>query len=133
FAVCVPFSNNAPLSEPGRERHGVLLRAAATEPVPDATISRIEALLGLAGPDTLRYADRPPGQRRALRLERAGGTADADLRLHAVLLAGDIRAESWLRTLLQEEQPAQAYGRLLLAPGAQAPAGALAVQSRGRP
>ena len=50
-----------------------------------------------------------------------------------MLLAGDIRAESWLRTLLQEEQPAQAYGRLLLAPGAQAPAGALAVQSRGRP
>lgn len=133
FAVCVPFSNNAPLSEPGRERHGVLLRAAAIAPVPEATLSRIEALLGLAGPDTLRYADRQRGQRRALRLERAAGPGDADLRLHAVLLAGDTRAESWLRTLLQEEQPAQAYGRLLLAPGAQAPAGALAVQSRGKP
>ncbi|MDA8521571.1 nitrate reductase [Acidovorax sp. NCPPB 4044] len=136
FAACVPFSNNAPLSEPGRERHGVLLRAAGHEAPPDALFARIEALLGLAGAETLRYADRRRGQRRALRLERTAATAShpaGDLRLGALLLAGDTRAEAWLRTLLQEEQSAQGYGRLLLLPGAQAPSGALAVQSRGKP
>ena len=37
------------------------------------------------------------------------------------LLAGDTSAEAWLKTLLLQELPAQAYGRLLLAPGAKAP------------
>jgi len=129
FASCVPFSNNAPLASPERERHGVLLRAAGHEPAPDALIERIEALLGLDTAETLRYADRRKGQRRALRLERQGG----DTLLAGMVLAGDTRAEGWLKTLLQEELPAQGYGRLLLVPGAQAPSGAQAVQSRGKP
>ena len=45
------------------------------------------------------------------------------------MLAGDTSAEGWLKTLLQEELPAQTYGRLLLVPGAKAP---VAVQSRGK-
>jgi assimilatory nitrate reductase catalytic subunit len=45
------------------------------------------------------------------------------------MLAGDISAEAWVRPLLQDELPAQAYGRLLLIPGAKAP---VAVASRGR-
>ncbi|MDA8447811.1 nitrate reductase [Paracidovorax valerianellae] len=129
FASCVPFSNNAPLASPERERHGVLLRAAGHETAPDTLIERIEALLGLDTAETLRYADRRKGQRRALRLERQGG----DTRLAGMVLAGDTRAEGWLKTLLQEELPAQGYGRLLLVPGAQAPSGAQAVQSRGKP
>ncbi|MEO7391397.1 MAG: molybdopterin-dependent oxidoreductase [Ramlibacter sp.] len=116
FATCVPF---------GRERSGVLLRAAAHEAPPDELLVRIESLLGLSTPDALRYADRRKGQRRAIRLVRTGSEA----RLEAFLLAGDTSAEAWIRTLLQDELPAQAYGRLLLAPGAKAPA---AVQSRGR-
>jgi assimilatory nitrate reductase catalytic subunit len=60
-----------------------------------------------------------------MRLARRG----ADTRLEGFLLAGDTRAEAWIRTLLQEELPAQAYGRLLLAPGAKPP---VAVQARGR-
>ena len=126
FASCVPFSNHTPLDQPGRERTGVLLRAAAHEAPPDALIERIEALLGLAGTDTLRYADKKRGQRRAVRLLREGEASQ----LEGFLLAGDTRAEGWLRTLLQEELPAQTYGRLLLVPGAKAPA---AVQSRGKP
>ena len=68
FASCVPF---------GRERTGVLLRAAAHEAPPDDLMARIEAVLGLSGPDALRYADRKKGQRRAMRLVRqgAGGAA----------------------------------------------------------
>lgn len=45
------------------------------------------------------------------------------------MLAGDTSAQSWIKTLLQDELPAQAYGRILLVPGAKAPVG---VQSRGK-
>ncbi|HWP13110.1 MAG TPA: molybdopterin-dependent oxidoreductase, partial [Ramlibacter sp.] len=116
FASCVPF---------GRARAGVLLRAAAYEAPPDDLIARIEALFGLAGPDALRYADRKKGQRRAMRLAHHGSEA----RLESFVLAGDTSAQAWIKTLLQDELPAQAYGRLLLVPGAKAP---VAVQSRGR-
>lgn len=127
FVSCVLFSNNTPLDEPARERTGVLLRAAAHEAPPEATVERIEALLGLAGADTLRYADPKRGQRRTARLLRR---ADGATTLEGIVLAGDTRAAGWLKTLLQEELPAQAYGRLLLVPAAQAP---VAVQSRGKP
>jgi assimilatory nitrate reductase catalytic subunit len=115
FASCVPF---------GRERTGVLFRAAAHEAPPDELLQKMEGLLGL-GADALRYADRRRGQRRAVKLERRNG----DARLEAFMLAGDTTAESWIKTLLQEELPAHSYGRLLLVPGAKAP---LAVQSRGK-
>ena len=49
--------------------------------------------------------------------------------LAGFVLGGDISAQAWITTLLQEELPAQAYGRLLLLPGAKAP---VAVQSRGK-
>ncbi|MFT4241207.1 MAG: molybdopterin-dependent oxidoreductase [Acidovorax sp.] len=124
FAACVPFGNNAPLGQ--AERTGVLLRAAAHEAPPVALLARIESLLGLDAPDTLRYADTQRGQRRAARLLRQGDAAT----LAGVLLAGDTRSAHWLKTLLQEELPAQSYGRLLLKPGATAP---VAVQSRGKP
>jgi len=113
FASCVPF---------GRERSGVLFRAAAYEPVPDTVVERIEALLGLAGPEVLHYADKRRGQRRAMHLRRQ----DAEARLEGFLLAGDITAEAWIKPLLQDELPAQAYGRLLLSPGARAPVAVVA-------
>ena len=116
YAACVPF---------GRERTGVLFRAAAYEAAADETIAAIESLLGLAGGDVLHYADRRRGQRRSIRLRREGSEA----RLDAFLLAGDISAEAWIRTLLQDELPAQAYGRLLLVPGARPP---VALKARGR-
>ena len=108
FASCVPF---------GRDRTGVQLRAAAHEAPPDAVLQRIEALLGLDDPAVLRYADRRRGQRRSMRLTQDG----SNTRLDGLLLAGDTRAESWVRTLLQQELPAQAYGRALLAPGSAPP------------
>ena len=127
FASCVPFSNGVPLAEAQeRSRTGVLLRAASHEaPSPDV-LTRIEALLGLQAADVLRYGDPRRGQRRAMRLVRVGAHAQLD----AFLLAGDTAAQAWIRTLLQDELPAEAYGRLLLSPGGKAP---LAVQSRGKP
>ena len=108
FASCVPF---------GRERTGVLFRAAAHEPPETAVIERIEALLGLDTPDALRYADPRLGQRRTARLEGHGENRQLD----GFVLAGDTRAEVWLKPLLEGEQPAGAYGRLILMPGAKAP------------
>jgi assimilatory nitrate reductase catalytic subunit len=109
----------------GRERHGVLFRAAGHEAPPDALLTRLEQLLGLNETSVLRYADRRQGQRRCVGLVRSGEQA----RLEAFLLAGDTRAQGWIKTLLQDELPAQAYGRLLLAPGATPP---VTVPSRGR-
>jgi len=117
FASCVPF---------GRERSGVLLRAAAHEAADDALLEAIEAELGLGGREVLRYADRRRGQRRSLRLDGHGTTA----RLEAVLLAGDASAEAWVKRLLQEERPAEGQGRLLLRPGARAPQASAAARGR---
>ncbi|HUG24340.1 molybdopterin-dependent oxidoreductase [Piscinibacter sp.] len=116
FAACVPF---------GRERTGLLFRAAAYEAAPDEVLQRIERLLGLDGDGVLHYADKRRGQRRSMRLVKQG----TDARLEGFVLAGDISAEAWIKTVLQEELPAQAYGRLLLVPGAAAPR---AVAAKGR-
>jgi assimilatory nitrate reductase catalytic subunit len=116
FATCVPF---------GRERTGLLFRAAAHEAPPPEVLAQIEVALQLEGHATLRYVDPGRGQRRVAKLVRVGD----DQRLEGILLAGDIRAEAWIRTLLQDELPAQGYGRLLLSPSATAP---VAVQQRGR-
>ena len=129
FSSCVLFSNNTPLvaqaGSPNLERTGVLFRAAGHEAPPDETLSSIERIVGLDGIDALRYADKKKGQHRTMRLHRK----DADAELVGFVLAGDIRAEAWIKTLLQDELPAQAYGRLLLLPGAKPP---MAVQSRGK-
>ena len=61
FASCVPF---------GRERAGLLFRAAAAAPVDTGVIDRLCSLLGLTGPQALHCADprraapgaQPPGQ-----------------------------------------------------------------------
>jgi assimilatory nitrate reductase catalytic subunit len=131
---CVPvcqlravFQQRAPWkARPGASARGVLFRAAAYEAPTDEVVARIEALLGLDAADTLRYADRKKGPAP----RDAVGAAMANRRCWRLfVLAGDTSAQAWVKTLLQEELPAQAYGRLLLVPGAKAP---VAVQSRGK-
>jgi assimilatory nitrate reductase catalytic subunit len=124
FASCVPFSNNTPLADRSGERTGVLFRAAGHEAPADDLLATLERALGLGGAATLRYAARKKGQRRTARLVRAGEQTT----LAGFLLAGDTSAEAWISTLLKDELPAQAYGRMLLLPGAKPP---VAVQSRG--
>ncbi len=126
FSSCVPFSNEVPLNEAKRQRTGVLFRAAAFEAPPEGTLEKIETILGLGGADVLRYADKKKGQHRTARLVRDGEQA----RLEGFVLSGDVSAQAWIKTLLQDELPAQSYGRLLLLPGAN-PLGAL--PSRGKP
>ncbi|MDO9357755.1 MAG: molybdopterin dinucleotide binding domain-containing protein, partial [Polaromonas sp.] len=126
FSSSVPFSNEVPLAQAGRQRTGVLFRAAAFEAPPEGLLEKIEAILGLDGADALRYADRKKGQHRTMRLVRQQDQAQ----LAGFVLAGDASAEAWIRTLLQDELPAQSYGRLLLLPGARAPG---TLQTRGKP
>jgi assimilatory nitrate reductase catalytic subunit len=116
FAACVPF---------GRERAGVLFRAAAATPASAELVARVATLFELQGAQALHYADARRGQRRSLRLSSSGD----EQRLEAFLLAGDTRAEAWIAPLLQQGLPAQAYGRLMLLPGAQPP---LAAPTRAR-
>lgn len=125
FASCVPFGAGSALRDSGPERTGVLFRAAAYEAPPASLLTQIEGLLALAGTDTLRYADVKRGQRRAVRLVREG----ADAHLDGFLLAGDTSAEAWIKALLQDQLPAQAYGRQLLRPGTAAPVG---IAARGK-
>ena len=127
FASCVPFGAAGALSAGAAGEVGVLFRAAAPEPPEEALVVEIERLLDLASTDTLHYADPRHGKRRAVRLRR-DGTGDI-ARLQGFLLAGDTRAERWIKALLQDRLPAQAYGRQLLSPGATPPAG---VAARGR-
>ncbi len=126
FSSCVPFSNEVPLSEAKRQRTGVLFRAAGFEAPPEGTLEKIETILGLDGADVLRYADQKKGQHRTARLVRQGEQAE----LAGFVLAGDVSAQAWIKTLLQDELPAQSYGRQLLLPGANPP---VALPSRGKP
>ncbi len=128
FATCVPFSNNAPLADVAQARHGVLFRAAAHEAPPPELLAQLESIVGLDAKDSLRYVDRKRGQHRVARLVPSRNE-DGQVALQGFLLAGDTSAEAWIKTVLQDELPAQSYGRLLLLPGAKAP---VAVQSRGK-
>ena len=125
FASCVPLSNNTPLTSSQPERSGLVFRAAAYAAPDDETLVQLERIFGLDGSYVLRYADRKKGQRRTIRLSRAAEQAQ----LTGFVLAGDTRAQAWIAILLRDELPAQAYGRLLLLPGAKAP---VAIQSRGQ-
>jgi assimilatory nitrate reductase catalytic subunit len=117
YATCVPFGR-----EPNdRGVLGVLFRAAAYEAPGDELLTRMEGILGLSGSDVLRYVDRRKGQWRTMRLVPCGN-GSPEARLEAFVLAGDTSAQRWIKALLQDELPAQAYGRALLAPSATPPA-----------
>jgi len=116
FATCVPF---------GRERTGLLFRAAHAQPPTEGLLCQVEAALGLDGRDILRYVDAKRGQRRAVNLVHDTGPT----RLEGFMLGGDTRAQAWISTLLKEGLPAQQFGQALLAPGATPP---MPVVSKGQ-
>ena len=119
FGACVPFGR-----EPD-ERVGVLFRAAHAKPPTLDTVKQIELALGMQGEQVMRYTDWPQGQMRAVQVlpGKDGRT------LSAFILAGDTRAEAWLKPLLQEHALVDAFGRDLLAPGAEPP---VAMVSKGK-
>ncbi|MES2832641.1 MAG: molybdopterin-dependent oxidoreductase [Pseudomonadota bacterium] len=112
YAACTLF---------GRERAGLLFRAADDYSAAPELLRIVEAAFGLNGDNVLRYDDTRLGRSR--RVLVAGGT------MQAVSLAGDTAAAGWLKAYLQDEQPVASLGRRLLMPGAAPPAG---FTSRGR-
>ena len=131
YASCVPFSSAQPLAAsaaPGvatPDRTGLLFRASHSEAPPAALLAQIESLLNLDNPYVVRYADKKRSQHRAALLHRS----EVNTTLEGFLLAGDTSAQSWITTLLQDELPAQDYGRALLLPGTKPP---VQVVSRGK-
>lgn len=96
----------------GRERVGVLFRAAHEQAV---DVAQVEREFGLDQAEVLRYDDARRSVSRRVRV--------ADGKLAAVALAGDATAERWLRAYLEAGHPVSALGRQLLQPSAQAPQG----------
>jgi assimilatory nitrate reductase catalytic subunit len=102
----------------GRDREGVLMRAAATAPPTAETLAAIDAALGLGHAGVIRYDDGRRGVGR--RIEVAAG------QLRAVRLSGDaaaIAAEAWLREWLVRGEAVEPIRRLLVVPAASPPAG----------
>ena len=112
FASCTLF---------GREKTGVLLRAANLEAISPVLQGEIEHLFGLDAETVLRYDDVRSGNMRHLLVKEGF--------LSSIALAGDISAESWLREYLENQQPVAALGRLLLMSCEKAPQG---MAMRGR-
>lgn len=112
YASCVPF---------GRERSGLLFRAADDVAPTAELVQEIEKLFGIAGAAVLRYDDQRRGTGRHIAIR--------DGQLQAVALTGDVSAESWLKPYLMEQEPVAKLGRLLLMPGANTPQG---FQAKGK-
>ncbi|TAK89912.1 MAG: nitrate reductase [Burkholderiaceae bacterium] len=106
YASCVLF---------GREKIGVLFRAAAHEPAPEEVRREIEAHFGLDRAEVLAYADARKGNMRRLLVQQDS--------LQAVALAGDLAAEGWLKEYLQNGQSVASLRLLLLMPTTKPPAG----------
>jgi assimilatory nitrate reductase catalytic subunit len=105
----------------GRDRVGVLFRAADDYALPAEITAAIERNFGIMGPDVLRYDDKRRGNARHMLIK--------DGKLAAVALAGDMSAEHWLKQYLEAEQPVAALGRMLLMPSTEPPKG---FKPRGR-
>ena len=115
FATCVPFGQATALADSAQARVGLQLRAAHHQSVSETLLLHIEQLLQLQGDEIVRYADARRGQRRTMLMP----AHQQDRLLEGFLLAGDTRAQSWIRQLLLQRLPAQSYGRALLVPGSQ--------------
>jgi len=115
FASCVAFAD----PDPQATRQGVLFRAASSEPPSLEAVLTLEGLMGIAPQGGLRYVDARPVHVRSLRLSPSRDGQDSHL--DALMLAGDTRAEGWLKQLLQTSQPVRALGRRLLMTGQEPP------------
>ncbi|WP_173830593.1 nitrate reductase [Herminiimonas arsenitoxidans] len=97
----------------GRDKVGVLFRAADDYAASAELMAEIETKFGIVGTQVLRYDDSKRGNSRHILVN--------DGKLQAVALAGDISAERWLKDYLEGEQSVATLGRLLLMPSTKAP------------
>ena len=102
----------------GRDRPGILFRAANDGAPSAAWIAALDAILALDADEVLRYEDARRGCSRRIRI--------VDDRLLGVRLAGDadaITSGEWLRQWLVGGQPVAQVRRLLLSGAIHAPSG----------
>jgi assimilatory nitrate reductase catalytic subunit len=105
----------------GREREGVALRVASSNPFNPSLLRALEALFDLHADALLRYED--PRRHSARWMQVQAG------KLRFVLLMGDTAPQAWLRDFLEQGQDVATLGRSLLQPSGKAPEG---FTSRGR-
>jgi assimilatory nitrate reductase catalytic subunit len=111
----VAFLSVAPASGPCP---GLVLRAAHGGAPEPAWLARLDGLLGLDAPETIRYEDPRRAASRRIRIESE--------RVVAVRLSGGAEAlasERWLHAWLRDGRPVAAARRQLLLPTREAPAG----------
>ena len=102
----------------GRERPGVLVRAAHHGAPPAAWLAAMDAIMGFTDETSLRYDDAGRGSSRRMLI--------CDDRLVSVRLSGEasaITSGEWLREWLLAEKPVAEIRRLLLSPATHAPTG----------
>ncbi len=102
----------------GREREGILFRAANDAQPSAEWLASLDATLGLDADDVLRYDDIRRGHSRRIRIEGE--------HLRGARLSGDagaITSGEWLREWLVGGQSVEQIRRLLLLPSSQAPVG----------
>lgn len=101
YASCVPF---------GRDKQGLLFRAAHTSAVDHGITEQIERLMGIQGAAVLRYDDKKRGNSRHILLT----PTEHGSKIQGLALAGEIGAEHWLRALLTDQTNIQQTKSLLL-------------------
>lgn len=103
----------ATLALDGRERPLVVLRVAASMPLPDERLSVLARLLDLDAADCLDYRDPARGIVKRARFEHS--------RLSGILLGGEVAAEGWLRAALRDGVDIDDLRRWIFAPRAIVP------------
>lgn len=109
----------------GREKAGVLFRAACAEAPAKEVIDRLQALFECDGSDVMVYSDPKTGVRRRIGLfiHTAVCTTGKEqtATLTKVLLAGNIESEGWLRNCFEQQLDVMPWRSFLLAPASQPP------------
>jgi assimilatory nitrate reductase catalytic subunit len=113
YSSCVPFSAQGNTREIADTHNGIAFIAGNYSRKEDGTLKSIEKILMLDEPSLMRYEDAKHGVSRVMRVQ--------DGRLTGVLLAGDVQAQSWLKSLLQQRSPVAEFGRYLMMPSAKLP------------
>ena len=111
----VGFASAVPM---GRDRPGVVFRAAHEGAPPEGWLHSLDRVFGLDDVEALHYEDRRRGHSRRIRI--------AGDRLLAVRLAGEagaITSGEWLRDWLLSARSVAEVRRLLLSPATYAPSG----------
>jgi assimilatory nitrate reductase catalytic subunit len=92
----------------GREREGILFRAASSTAANPAVLAQLDRIFGLDELRALAYDDPRRSVGRRVRVH--------DSRIEAVRLSGDLTAEPWLRELFDRDEAVTNLGAALLAP-----------------